>query len=209
MRYRPVAGRPFRLVVLLSGTGSNLAALLEACAEPSYGASVVAVGADRDGVGGLKIASDAGVPTFVHRVKDYPTRADWDLALAEDVAGHQPDLVVSAGFLKLVGPAFLERFQGRYVNTHNSLLPAFPGMEAPREALEYGVKLAGATLFFVDAGVDTGPILSQVAVPVEDDDDVDTLTERIKTAERAQLVECIGRLAREGWTLDGRRVTVP
>ncbi|NED95032.1 phosphoribosylglycinamide formyltransferase [Phytoactinopolyspora alkaliphila] len=209
MRYAPVAGRPFRIVVLISGGGSNLAALLEACADPAYGVRVVAVGADRDGIAGLKTASAAGVPTFADRVKDYSARAEWDQALTGHVAAFEPDLVVSAGFLKLVGPLFLDRFEGRYVNTHNSLLPAFPGMNGPRDALEYGVKIAGATLFFVDAGVDTGPILAQVAVPVLGDDDVDTLTERIKTAERAQLVECVGRLAQHGWTLTGRKVTVP
>lgn len=209
MHYRPPTGRPFRLVVLLSGGGSNLAALLEAAADPSYGVTVAAVGADRDGAGGLKLAADAGVPTFVNRVRDYPQRADWDHALTEHVAAYAPDLVVSAGFLKLVGSAFLERFEGRYVNTHNSLLPAFPGMNAPRDALTYGVKIAGATLFFVDAGVDTGPILAQVAVPVLEDDDVESLTERIKVAERAQLVAQVARLARDGWTLDGRTVTVP
>ncbi len=122
------------------------------------------------------------------------------------MAAHDPDLVVSAGFLKLCGPTFLGRFAGRYVNTHNALLPAFPGIHGPRDALAYGVRLAGATLFFVDAGVDTGPILAQVAVPVHDDDDEASLTERIKVAERAQLVECVGRLAREGWRVEGRRV---
>lgn len=199
-------GRPARLVVLVSGGGSNLAALLDACADPSYGARVVAVGADRAGIGGLDIAAGAGVPTFVVRVKDHLSREDWDRSLTEHVAKYDPDLVISAGFLKLVGPAFLERFEGRYVNTHNSLLPAFPGMNGPRDALAYGVKITGATLFFVDSGVDTGPIIAQVAVPVHDDDDVETLTERIKVAERSQLVECIGRMARHGWTVDGRRV---
>ncbi|WP_240760056.1 phosphoribosylglycinamide formyltransferase [Phytoactinopolyspora endophytica] len=209
MRYAPAAGRPCRLVVLISGTGSNLAALLDACTDPAYGATVVAVGADRESAGGLKLASDAGVATFVDRVKEYPTRDAWDLALTEHVAEHGPDLVISAGFLKLVGPVFLDRFEGRYINTHNTLLPAFPGMDGPREALEYGVKITGATLFFVDAGMDSGPILAQAAVPVHQDDDVETLTERIKVAERAQLVECVGRLARDGWTLSGRRVTIP
>ncbi|WP_312856531.1 phosphoribosylglycinamide formyltransferase [Phytoactinopolyspora halotolerans] len=195
--------------MLISGGGSNLAALLQACDEPGYGAQIVAVGADRESAGGLKLASDAGVPTFVDRVSEYPARDAWDQALTEHVAAYEPDLVISAGFLKLVGPEFLERFEGRYINTHNSLLPAFPGMNGPKEALEYGVKLTGATLFFVDAGMDTGPILAQVSVPVLPDDDVETLTERIKVAERAQLVECVGRLARDGWTLEGRRVTVP
>jgi phosphoribosylglycinamide formyltransferase 1 len=198
-----------RLVVLVSGSGSNLQALLDACADPAYGARVVAVGADRDGIAGLDRAAAAGVPTFVDRVKDHPSRQDWDLALTAHVAEHRPDLVISAGFLKLVGPHFLAAFGDRYLNTHNTLLPAFPGIHGPRDALAYGVKVTGATLFFVDAGMDTGPIVAQVAVPVRDDDDVETLTERIKEAERRQLVEQVGRLVREGWTITGRKVTVP
>jgi phosphoribosylglycinamide formyltransferase-1 len=195
-----------RLVVLVSGSGSNLQALLDACADPAYGARVVAVGADRDGIAGLDRAAAAGVPTFVHKVKEYPSRADWDHALTSSVAQYQPDLVVSAGFLKLVGEDFLASFGDRYINTHNALLPAFPGIHGPRDALEYGVKVAGATLFFVDGGVDTGPIIAQVAVPVEDDDTEETLTERIKEVERRQLVEWVGRLVREGWTITGRKV---
>ncbi|GAB3953664.1 phosphoribosylglycinamide formyltransferase [Micromonospora vulcania] len=198
-----------RIVVLISGSGSNLQSLLEATADPAYGAQVVAVGADRDGIAGLDRADAAGVPTFVERVRDHDTREDWDVALTAHVAKHQPDLVISAGFLKLVGPQFLTAFGDRYLNTHNTLLPAFPGIHGPRDALAYGVKLTGATLFFVDAGMDTGPIVAQVAVPVLDDDDVDTLTERIKEAERRQLVEQVGRLVREGWTITGRKVTVP
>ncbi|GAB3175290.1 phosphoribosylglycinamide formyltransferase-1 [Micromonospora palomenae] len=198
-----------RLVVLVSGSGSNLQALLDATADPAYGAQVVAVGADRDGIAGLDRAAAVGVPTFVDRVKDHPSREDWDLALTAHVAEHRPDLVISAGFLKLVGPHFLAAFGDRYLNTHNTLLPAFPGIHGPRDALAYGVKVTGATLFFVDAGMDTGPIVAQVAVPVRDDDDVETLTERIKEAERRQLVEQVGRLVREGWTITGRKVTVP
>ncbi|MDG4806148.1 phosphoribosylglycinamide formyltransferase [Micromonospora sp. WMMD1120] len=198
-----------RIVVLVSGSGSNLQALLDASADPAYGAQVVAVGADRDGIAGLDRAEAAGVPTFVERVRDHDTREAWDRALTAHVAKHQPDLVISAGFLKLVGPHFLAAFGDRYLNTHNTLLPAFPGIHGPRDALAYGVKLTGATLFFVDAGMDTGPIVAQVAVPVLDDDDVDTLTERIKEAERRQLVEQVGRLVREGWTITGRKVTVP
>ncbi|MEH1101354.1 phosphoribosylglycinamide formyltransferase [Micromonospora sp. CPCC 205561] len=198
-----------RIVVLVSGSGSNLQALLDAGVDPAYGARVVAVGADRDGIAGLDRAAAAGVPTFVERIVDHPTREDWDAALTARVGEHRPDLVVSAGFLKLVGPRFLAAFGDRYLNTHNTLLPAFPGIHGPRDALAYGVKITGATLFFVDAGMDTGPIVAQVAVPVRDDDDVDTLTERIKEAERRQLVEQVGRLVREGWTITGRKVTVP
>ncbi|WFE42305.1 phosphoribosylglycinamide formyltransferase [Micromonospora sp. WMMD998] len=198
-----------RLVVLVSGSGSNLQALLDATADPGYGARVVAVGADRDGIAGLDRAAAAGVPSFVERVSDHPTRGDWDKALTARVAEHRPDLVVSAGFLKLVGPEFLTAFGDRYLNTHNTLLPAFPGIHGPRDALAYGVKVTGATLFFVDAGMDTGPIVAQVAVPVLDGDDVETLTERIKSAERRQLVEQVGRLVREGWTITGRKVSIP
>jgi phosphoribosylglycinamide formyltransferase 1 len=198
-----------RLVVLVSGSGTNLQALLDACEDPGYGARVVAVGADRPGIEGLTRAAKHDVPTFVHRVPDYPDRAAWDRALTGSTVGYRPDLVISAGFLKLVGPAFLGALGDRYVNTHNALLPAFPGMHGPRDALAYGVKVAGATLFFVDAGVDTGPIIAQVAVPVLDGDTEESLTERIKDAERRQLVDAVGRLVREGWTIEGRKVTIP
>jgi phosphoribosylglycinamide formyltransferase-1 len=200
---------PARLVVLISGSGSNLQALLEATADPAYGAVVVAVGADRDGIAGLGHATAAGIPTFVDSVKSYPTRDDWDAALTEHVAAHRPDLVISAGFLKLVGKQFLDAFGDRYINTHNALLPAFPGIHGPRDALAYGVKVAGATLFFVDAGVDTGPIIAQTVVPVLDDDTEETLTERIKVAERAQLVDHVGKLVRDGWTIQDRKVRIP
>ncbi len=199
---------PARVVVLLSGSGSLLQALLDAAEDETYGARIVAVGADRPGVLGLERAERAGVPTFVLRTKDYADRRDWDRALAEKVAGYEPDLVVSAGFLKLVGPDFLASFGGRYLNSHNALLPAFPGIHGPADALAYGVKVAGATLFVVDEGVDTGAIVAQCVVPVEDDDDVDSLTERIKQAERPQLVEFVGRMAREGYRVDGRRVVL-
>lgn len=196
-------------MVLVSGSGTNLQALLDAVADPAYGAVVVAVGADRDGIEGLVRAAKHDVPTFVERVSDHAGRADWDSTLTAACAAYHPDLVVSAGFLRLVGPAFLTAFGDRYINTHNALLPAFPGLHGPRDALAYGVKLAGATLHFVDGGVDTGPVIAQVAVPVRDDDTEESLTERIKEAERRQLVEYVGRLVREGWTVTGRRVTIP
>jgi len=192
--------------VLVSGAGTNLQALLEAAQDPAYGAVVVAVGADRDGIEGLARGERAGVPTFVHRVKDYPSREEWDRAITAACAAHRPDLVVSAGFMKLAGPAFLAEFGGRYVNTHPALLPSFPGMHGAADALAYGVKVTGATLFVVDAGVDTGPIVAQVTVPVLDEDDVDSLHERIKVAERRMLVDNVGRMAREGFTISDRKV---
>ncbi|MBV9832264.1 MAG: phosphoribosylglycinamide formyltransferase [Marmoricola sp.] len=198
--------RPASLVVLVSGAGTNLQALLDACTDPSYGARVVAVGSDRDGVEGLLRAEKAGVPTFVERVVDHDDRAAWDGALTAQVAAHDPDLVVLAGFMKLVGASFLSRFPGRVVNTHPALCPAFPGTSGPADALEYGVKVTGATLFVVDEGVDTGPIVAQTVVPVEDDDDVETLHERIKVAERRMLVDSVGRMARDGFTISNRKV---
>ena len=196
-----------RLVVLVSGTGSTLQALLDASDDPAWGAEVVAVGADRPGTLGAKRASDRGIPTFVLPVSDYPSRAAWDDALADAVAGYDPTLVVSAGFMKLVSQAFLDRFA--MVNTHPALLPSFPGMHGARDALDHGVKVTGCTLFLVDAGVDTGPIVAQAAVPVLDTDDEGTLHERIKVAERETLVDAVGRMAREGYTVTGRRVTIP
>lgn len=193
-------------MVLVSGSGTNLQALLDACEDPAYGARVVAVGADRDGIEGLARAERAGVATFVHRLDDHPSRDAWDTALTQTVAGHEPDVVVLAGFMKLVGDAFLTRLGDRTVNTHPALSPSFPGMHGPRDALEYGAKVTGCTLFLVDAGVDTGAIVAQSAVPVDDDDTVDTLHDRIKVAERAMLVDAVGRMVREGWAVDGRRV---
>ena len=197
-----------RLVVLVSGAGTNLQALLDACTDAAYGAQVVAVGADRDGAEGLLRAEKAGVPTFVHRVPDHESREEWDHALTKAVAAAEPDVVVLAGFMKLVGQEFLRRFPGRVVNTHPALCPAFPGTSGPADALAYGVKVTGATLFVVDEGVDTGPIIAQAVVPVEDADDVESLHERIKVAERRMLVDTVGRMAREGFTITDRKVRI-
>ena len=198
-----------RVVVLASGSGSTLQALLDAAADPAYGVTVVAVGSDRAGAGALDRACAAGVDTFVCAPAEHADRAAWDVALAGRVAALTPDLVVSAGFMRLVGPVFLDRFDGRFVNSHPALLPAFPGMHGPRDALAYGAKVSGATLFVVDGGVDTGPIVAQRTVPVLDGDDEGSLHERIKVEERAMLVDVVGRLAREGWTVTGRKVTIP
>jgi phosphoribosylglycinamide formyltransferase 1 len=197
---------PARLVVLVSGAGTNLQALLDAAEDPEYGARVVAVGADRDDIEGLARADRAGIPTFVRKVDQFTSRDHWDRAMSDTVAAFEPDLVVLAGFMKLVGEEFLDRLGGRVVNTHPALSPSFPGMTGPAEALEYGVKVTGATLFVVDAGVDSGPIVAQTAVPVADDDTVATLHERIKVAERQMLVESVGRMAREGFTITDRKV---
>ena len=200
---------PRRLVVLVSGEGTNLQALIDACADPSYGAQVVAVGADRPSIRGLERAEQAGIPIFQLCTQDYPDRAAWDAALTEQVAGYDPDLVVLAGFMKLTGASFLGSFGGRCVNTHPALSPSFPGMHGPRDALAYGVKVSGCTLFIVDEGVDSGPIVAQAAVVVLDADDESALHERIKNVERTMLVETVGRMARHGWSVNGRKVTIP
>jgi phosphoribosylglycinamide formyltransferase-1 len=197
-----------RLVVLVSGEGTNLQALIDACRDPGYGARVAAVGADRDGINGLARARDAGIPTFTVRLTDYPSREDWDAALARTCTRYAPDLVVLAGFMKLVGKAFLEAFGGRCVNTHPALLPSFPGTHGVRDALAHGVKVTGCTVLIVDEGVDSGPIVAQAGVPVADDDDEATLHERIKVAERALLVATVGSMVRDGWSVRGRKVTI-
>ncbi|WP_222871573.1 phosphoribosylglycinamide formyltransferase [Nonomuraea sp. PA05] len=195
-----------RLVVLVSGSGTNLQALLDASADPSYGARVVAVGADREGIEGLARATRANVPTFVEKVGNYAARADWDAAIAAKIASYEPDLVVSAGFMKILGTPTLDAFP--VLNTHPALLPSFPGAHGVRDALAHGVKVTGCTVMLADEGVDTGPIVAQAAVPVQPDDDEAVLHERIKVVERRLLVETVGRMAREGWTVSGRTVRI-
>jgi phosphoribosylglycinamide formyltransferase 1 len=195
---------PLRLVVLISGSGTLLQALLDASADPGFGARVVGVGSDRDGIMGLKRAEQAGLATFVHPLPRGADRAEWDRQLTQLVAGFKPGLVILAGFLKLVGPEFLAAYGGRLINSHPALLPSFPGMQGPRDALAYGVKISGATIFLVDEGADTGVIIDQVAVRVEDNDSVEDLHERIKVAERRLLVQTVHRLATTSWQVTGR-----
>jgi phosphoribosylglycinamide formyltransferase-1 len=195
-------------VVLVSGEGTNLQALIDASRDPEYGARVVAVGADRGGINALARAGRAGIPTFTVRLDDYPAREDWDDALASACARYAPDLVVLAGFMKLVGKPFLDAFGGRCVNTHPALLPSFPGTHGVRDALAHGVKVTGCTVLLVDDDVDAGPIVAQASVPVADDDGEATLHERIKVAERSLLVRTVGRMVREGWSVQGRKVRI-
>lgn len=197
---------PARLVVLASGTGSLLRSLLNA-AVGDYPARVVAVGVDRD-CPAVEIAAEAGIPVFTARLKEHPDRAAWDAAVTAATADHQPDLIVSAGFMKILGPQFLSRFYGRVINTHPALLPAFPGAHGVADALAYGVKVTGCTVHLVDAGTDTGPILAQQPVPVLDGDDEATLHERIKVIERRMLVDVVAEMATGGLTLVGRKATL-
>ncbi|MEU4417812.1 phosphoribosylglycinamide formyltransferase [Nocardia salmonicida] len=202
------ARTPATVVVLASGTGSLLNALLAAAREPGYPAQIVAVGVDRD-CRATTHADAAGVPHFKVGLKDFPDREAWNVALTEAVDAHKPDLVVLAGFMKILGPAFMERFGGRLINTHPALLPSFPGAHGVRDALAYGVKVTGCTVHLVDAGVDTGPILAQETVAVEHGDDEDTLQERIKVVERRLLAEVIAAVATRGIVSDGRKAEIP
>lgn len=203
---RVPASAPARLVVLASGTGSLLNSLLDA-AQGDYPARVVAVGVDRD-CRATQIAAGAGIPAFAVRVGEHPTRDDWDAAITEATAAHSPHLVVSAGFMRILGPQFLSRFNGRILNTHPALLPAFPGAHGVRDALAYGVKVTGCTVHLVDAGVDTGPILAQQPVEVRDGDNEETLHERIKVVERQLLVDVVAAIATRGVTVTERKATL-
>jgi phosphoribosylglycinamide formyltransferase-1 len=194
------------VVVLASGTGSLLASLIGAAAG-DYPARVVAVGADRD-CRATEIAAAASLPTFTVRVADHPDREAWDAAITAAAAAHSPDLIVSAGFMRILGPQFLSRFYGRILNTHPALLPAFPGAQGVADALAYGVKVTGCTVHLVDAGTDTGPIVAQQSVPVLDGDDEQTLHERIKVTERQLLVDVVAAIATRGVTVNGRKATL-
>ncbi|WP_413785797.1 phosphoribosylglycinamide formyltransferase [Intrasporangium zincisolvens] len=196
---------PVDVVVLVSGSGTLLQALLDASADPALGVRVAAVVADRPCVG-IERAERAGVPASVIAPGDHDDRAAWDAALAARIAEASPAFVVSAGFMRILGPAALA--VATVVNTHPALLPSFPGAHGVRDALAYGVKVTGTTCHVVDAGVDTGPIIEQRVVPVADDDTEETLHERIKVQERELLVDVVGRMAREGFAVEGRRVRI-
>ena len=194
--------------MLASGTGSVFEALAASVsADDSIG--IVGLVCDQPGAGALDVADRAEVASEVVALVDKARRSEWDEQLATVIAGFVPDLVVSAGFMRLLGPAVLDAYPDRVINTHPALLPAFPGAHAVRDALSYGVKVTGATVHLVDAGVDTGPVLAQRAVEVRDDDDEASLHERIKQVERSLLPSVVTRMLAEGWTINGRRVTIP
>ena len=196
-----------RLVVLISGTGTLMQALVDAAADPHYPAEVVAVVADTAAAGGLQRAHDSGIPAVPVVLSAYPDRAAWDSALRDTVESFEPDWVVSAGFMRILGPDMLSAFPMRVVNTHPALLPSFPGAHAVRDALDHGVRVTGSTMHLVDEGVDTGPIIDQRPVAVEDDDDEASLHERIKVVERELLVDVVRRLATHNVHISGRKVS--
>jgi len=196
-----------RVGVLASGAGTNLQAILDRL-HGREGIEVVGVGSDKPDAQALARAAAAGVEGAVFERGDYADRAARDRAMADWLESLGVELVVLAGYMQLLDPAFLARFEARVVNVHPALLPAFPGIRAIEQALDYGVKVFGVTVHFVDEGVDTGPIIAQTAVPVEEGDDVASLHDRIKLAERTMLVETVGRIAREGFTITDRKVRI-
>ncbi len=184
------------VVVLASGRGSNLRAVLEAVEAGRCGVSVTAVVSDRESAAALELAQARGIDTRVVSPKGYRDRAAWDEALAHLVLSFEPRLVVLAGFMRIVGPSMLAAFPGRIINVHPALLPAFPGMDAPLQAVRARVSLSGCTVHIVDAGVDTGPILAQAAVPILPDDDAESLHARIQRAEHRLLPGVLDAIAR-------------
>lgn len=193
-----------RLVVLASGTGSLFASVAGAVASGEVPAELVALVADRD-CPALTRAAGLGIPAHVVRPGDHDGRAAWDAALAARLRELRPDWLLSAGFMRLLGPAVLEAFPQRILNTHPALLPSFPGAHAVRDALAHGVRVTGCTVHLVDAGTDTGPVLAQQAVPVLDGDDEATLHERIKVVERDLVVQVTAGVLAHGVAVDGRR----
>ncbi len=203
------APRPARLAVLVSGTGTNLAALLAAIDEdPAFGAEVVVVGTDRPGAGGLDHARAADVATVEVALADHVDRRAWEDELIARLAEHEPDVVVLAGFMRLLSGTFLARWPDRVINTHPSLLPAFRGASAVGDALAYGVKVTGSTVHLVDEEVDHGPIIAQRAVEVRDDDTEASLHERIKAIEHELLPRCVKLLSRGQVAVEGRHVRI-
>ena len=185
---------PARIVVLASGSGTLLQSAIDAVASGDLDVELVSVGSDVRDAQALERAQRAGIPTFVTVPGDFPDRESWNVALLSILREHQPDWIVSAGFMRILGPAVVDAFVGRIINTHPALLPSFAGAHGVRDALAYGVKVTGCTVHLVDHGVDTGPILAQQAVEVLPDDDEASLHERIKVIERELLVSTLAGL---------------
>lgn len=195
-----------RIVLLASGSGTLTQAVIDAFADGERDVEIVAIGTDSSSAGVLDRADAHSIPTFTVRPKGYANREDWNLALRDTVAQLRPDWVVSAGFMRILGPSFVAAFANRIINTHPALLPAFPGAHGVRDALAHGVRLTGGTIHLVDTGIDTGAIITQFAVPVADDDTEETVHERIKSREREELVRLLAHLAHHELVIDGRHV---
>lgn len=197
--------RPRRIAILISGRGSNLQSILDAIASRRLDATIAVVISNRANAPGLQRARDAGVAALFLNPREYPDRDAYDQAIVDALNARDVSLVCLAGFMRLVGAPLLEAFPQRVLNIHPSLLPAFRGLDAQRQALEHGVRIAGATVHFVTSELDDGPIVLQAAVPVLDDDTVDTLAARILVEEHRIYPEAIGIVLDGGWTIDGRR----
>jgi phosphoribosylglycinamide formyltransferase-1 len=197
-----------RLGVLVSGSGSNLQAVLDACANRSLDATVQLVLSNKPGVFALERARQAGVPTVVLSHKQFATREQFDEQIVRELVARSVDTVVLAGFMRIVTPKLIDAFAGRVINIHPALLPSFPGIDAQKQALDYGAKITGCTVHFVDAGMDTGPIIAQAAVPVLEDDTLDSLRARVLVEEHKLLVSSLQLLAEGRLDIDGRRVRV-
>lgn len=191
--------------VLISGRGSNLQALIDAIEETRLPAKIAIVIANRDGAAGLERARAAGIETLVIDHRGFPTRDAFDLAVASELRKRGVSLVCLAGFMRLVGTPLLDAFPHAILNVHPSLLPAFPGVDAQRQALDHGVKVAGATVHLVTADLDAGPIVLQAAVSVRDDDSAETLAARILIEEHRIYPEAVRIMLAGGWTIEGRR----
>nr|WP_209044342.1 phosphoribosylglycinamide formyltransferase [Brevibacterium marinum] len=192
---------------MASGSGTLTQAVIDAFADADRGVEIVGVGSDSQTAGVIARAEERSIPTFVVRPKDCPSREDWNMRLRDAVAALSPDWVISAGFMRILGPAFVAAFDDRIINTHPALLPAFPGAHGVRDALAHGVRVTGGTIHIVDAGVDTGPIIAQFAIPIGDEDTEDTVHERIKVQERIELVRLLDHLAHHDLVIDGRHVS--
>jgi phosphoribosylglycinamide formyltransferase-1 len=185
---------PARIVILASGSGTLLQSIIDATRAGELLVDITAVGSDVPDAYALQRAREADIDTFVLSVSDFSDRSAWNDALLVRLRADDPEWIVSAGFMRVLGPQVVDAFAGRILNTHPALLPAFPGAHGVRDALAYGVKVTGCTVHIVDRGVDTGPILAQQAVEVLPDDDEDSLHERIKTVERMMLVRTLASL---------------
>jgi phosphoribosylglycinamide formyltransferase-1 len=194
------------IAVLISGRGSNLQALIDATTSGRLAATIAVVVSNRADAQGLERARAAGIETLVMPHGAHPSRQAYDRALVEVLRARHVRLVCLAGFMRLVSPVLCEAFEGAILNIHPSLLPAFPGPDAQRQALQHGVKVTGATVHFVTPELDAGPIVLQAAVPVHDDDSVESLTARILAVEHRLYPEAVGLVLERRWRLDGRRV---
>jgi len=195
-----------RLGILISGRGSNMLAIGEAIAAGRLDATIAVVVSSRPGAPGLERAAAAGIPTAVVAPKDHASREACDHAIVAVLRAHDVELVCLAGYMRLITPAFVEAFPDAILNVHPSLLPSFPGLDAQHQAWTHGVKVSGATVHFVTAELDAGPIVLQAAVPVEDADTAETLSARILVEEHRIYPEAIARVLGGGWRIDGRRV---